>query len=57
MKQKKSQLSYDDVSPCREEVSSKWRNLFGKIKSQSQSEGTEDNMSTANLWKLVKEGK
>jgi len=51
MEEKRSQLSYEEVTPCKEEVVNRWRSLLSKLRSDSSS-----SVQKVDLWSLVKEG-
>ena len=54
MRRKRSQLDYQDVTPCREDVVNKWKSLLGKVKTKESS----NRLVTpkVDLWNLVIEG-
>ncbi|XP_067949945.1 TBC1 domain family member 4-like [Watersipora subatra] len=53
MKHKRSQLDYQDVTPCREDVVNRWRSLLSKLKT---SDSSSKQMPKVDLWNLVKDG-
>ena len=54
MKQKRTQLNYQDVTPCHDEVVNKWRSLLGKVKSAADPDHKV--IPKVDLWALVKDG-
>ena len=55
MKQKRTQLNYQDVTPCHDEVVNKWRSLLGKVKSAADPDHKV--IPKVDLWALVKDGR